>query len=747
MTLLRQVFDFGLPEVRARAFFVLIIAALLSPNITMPDPLPAVRLEQFILAVFLPSLLLHVWRNPAARTIRAIDIVFAALAALVTLTLLVAPIMVSDVGRNVRDIFELARIAEYWLLFRLGLTVVPNISTMRTTVGVLLLGAIGMTAFSLLQYLGPGGFNDTVTSLWTTEHNLEGVVRRGRVLGTTGNANYYGIFSGFLVVLALAMVMLRQRLGGGWLTWIPPIAIFAATLSLVMSQSRTATFAILGAMFLGLLFVAWQRRGGPHYGRSIGLFVAAAVVSVGFVELVPPQFGTFHERFAPAALTEDSSVTIRISKWRSVFAGFFESRPDFCQGEPLETRSIASGHLAASDTGAPPASDDAIARDEQRKADVAIIAGGVVDYFCANDRWPTEESLAAALVPGTLDEMPIDPATGEHYLHYVTGGGITIGAELENPADPEGPIYTLSTIPNFVLNPSFESGATSPNSWQTTGSGSETDAEATLVEDGLFGNSAVEVAFPPGGTFFQNVVYEFPVDTPHTASLWLRSTSGEDEEVQIYLIAQFPNGDIADPFAQQMLTVPGDGAWMHASVQFDTPPDRRIHVLRYMIRTQHDGEPATVQMDGAALTRGPFAPNFQGLRDVDPASLTPQDLPSFSDSPLIGVGPRHNEEVGSVDNEYVLFLERYGLLGTLAYVALWVTAFIAAWMAWRRGNAIAAVLALAMMVFIVALAVFNVAAGSFYHFQMMAVFWLLVGLLSSAARRRDHEGQEPGGTA
>ncbi len=734
----QKLFDFSQPEVRLRAFLLLLVAALLSPNIATPGDLPVLRLEQLLLAAFLPSLGLYLYRRRPERALHVVDLAFATLAAAVTLTLIAAPFVVDGVVHSVRDVFELARLAEYWLLFRLGLTILPDSRAWKSTAGVLLFGAVGLTIFSLLQYLRPGNFNDAITTLWATEHNLEGVIRRGRVIGTTGNANYYGIFSGFLAVFALSLVLFRERLGG-WATWLAPLAASAAVLSLVMSQSRTATFAMLGAMFLGLMFVAWQRGRGPAYARAIGLFVAAAIVSVAFVEAVPPQFGSFHERFAPTALTEDSSVGIRVSKWRSVFAGFLESRPDFCAGETLETRPIVSGHEIAQHTGTSPAPPEARARDVQRKDDVIRLAAAVVDYFCANDQWPHDVPLEEALVPAHLDEMPVDPANGEPYLHYITGGGIVLGAELENPADPEGPVFTLGTIPNFVLNPSFQSGAGRPASWLTAGTGADEDAVARQTTDRLFGEQAADIDFPPGGALFQNIVYEFPAETPYTAGLWVRSPTGEDQEVQIYLTAQLTDGTVLDPVASTTITAPAEGSWIHGSVAFETPAEGRIHILRYLIRTDHDGEPASVQVDGATLTRGPFPVNFHRIQNVDPASLVAEDRPGFASSPLIGIGPRRAQQMGAVDNEYVLFLENFGILGTLAYAALWGAAMFTAWRAWRHGPSLAPILALSIMVFIVALAAFNITAGSFYHFQLMAVFWLLIGLLAAAGYRKAGE--------
>ena len=60
-----EFFNFERPEARRNALLVLLCAAVVSPNFTMPAGLPAIRLEQVILAVLLPSLGLYLmaeWR-------------------------------------------------------------------------------------------------------------------------------------------------------------------------------------------------------------------------------------------------------------------------------------------------------------------------------------------------------------------------------------------------------------------------------------------------------------------------------------------------------------------------------------------------------------------------------------------------------------------------------------------------------------------------------------------------------------
>lgn len=722
--------DFARPTARRNAVLVLLAVALFSPDIGLPGGLPAIRLEQLVAIALLPMLALYIWRTPSARTAGRVDIAFAVMAVTTTTTIALAPLFLEDVNWSIRDPFELARIAEYWVLYRFGRAVLPADDGFRP-VALLLCGAIALlAAFSVVQYLHPGSFNEQVTSIWTSGHNLDVVERSGRVVGTLGNANYYGIFSGFFLTFGLALILLRTH-RDRLLMWAAPAAASLGVLSVVMSQSRTAVAAILGALTLGLIFVVLQRGTRAAYTRAIGLFFAAIVVSVTFVEAVPPQFGSFHARFAPTEFTEGSALSLRITQWRSVFAGFFEERPEFCEGQRLEAISPGSAHIPAATTGQPESDAETLARDVARKEAVAAISGGVLDYFCDNDRWPADMPLEEALVPAYLAKFPSDPLTGEPYPAYVRSGGFAIGAELENPADPEWPTYTLGTIPSLVLNPSFEDSDSPPGSWRTI-NGLDAQSQG---EESLFGDGSAAVTSPPTGALYQVVAYNFPIDRDFVVAAWVRNASDVEQDVQIYIPARLAGGDTVDPYASESFTIPADGAWYHIWLPLRTPPEERMVQIQVAVRIPNNATDATIDVDGVSLTEGTFPPAFTHLRTVDPATQSTEGLPTLADSPIIGVGPRNDVSLGNVDNEYALFLDRYGVLGALSYLFLFVSAFTVALMAWRKDESIVAALSLTVMVFTVSLAAFNFAAGIFYHFQIMAVYWLLIGMLAAAPRK------------
>lgn len=722
---------------RALAFFAVLAAAFVSPNIGMPAGLPAIRLEQLVLAALLPSLFWYHWRTPAARRVTIVDGAFAFLGLSIALTLAYAPLRVPGVAFSLRDPFELARVAEYWLVYRLGLAAADWPHTPLGLGGFAAVAAVAGGAFAVVQYLEPDGFNDTVTAIWTPAHHLVALDRTGRAVGTIGNANYFGLASGLFLALCLSFVALRAVRGWRW--YVAVAGASAAVLGLVLSQSRTATFATLAAIGVALFALALTRRRQAAYVPATAVVVVAAVVSITFVELVPPDFGSYHARFAPQELTEGSSVGIRLSRWRSIFAGLFRQRPAFCETGEVPGRPPARGHEPRPPVATP--TGEVLARDTQRKAHVESITTAVLRYYCDEGHWPTEQPLDETLVPRYRATMPADPLTAAPYVAYVSTGGFFVAAQLENAADAEGPWFVLGTIPNMVRNPSFEHWQADPEAWSVI-----QGATARREGNALFGRWAARFTLPPGALVYQNVVFQFGLHRAYTVGLWAKASGDEAQRLEIYLVATFADGTRLDPYLTREVELPADGNWHHASLTFETA-SARITTLQLVLRGA-DGAPADVLVDGVTLNEGPLPLSFATATDVDPARLNPDDLPTFADSPFLGVGPRRDIQLGAVDNEYALFLDRFGLVGTVAYVALLVAAFVVGWRGYRRAVRPAdGAVGFALAASVVLLGVFNVTAGSFYHFQLMAIVWGWVGAVAGQAAASQHSPSASGTVA
>jgi O-antigen ligase len=95
---------------------------------------------------------------------------------------------------------------------------------------------------------------------------------------------------------------------------------------------------------------------------------------------------------------------------------------------------------------------------------------------------------------------------------------------------------------------------------------------------------------------------------------------------------------------------------------------------------------------------------------------------SIQASPLFGWGTAKELMTSIVDNDYLLIWRRYGLVGLAAFFYLFARLALLA-----RVTSLGAKLAVYSSLTV--LAVFNLAAGTWYHLQLMALFWLGIGLI------------------
>ncbi len=724
---------------RRAAVLVFLALAVVSPAIPLPGSLPAIRLEQLWLAALLPSLFFQHRAHAELLRPNLVDLAFALLFATTALTLLLTPALIDQVSRSPRDVFELARIVEYWAAFRLALAAGPDLRRGQVLVVLLVAAALGSGLIAAIQYLDPGSFNHWLTDIWATAHSLEGTIKRGRAVGLVGNPNYFGAFCGLLLVALLAWTALLpgdrkgglrgSRTGYGLLL----IAGGAATAGLLLSQSRTATFATLGALTIELAWTAAAHGRRARYVAPVAAVLCATAVTFAFSEAFPPDYGGLRERFEVRSLSEDSSFTLRITRWRNFVESIFRDPPGICTGEPLDSTVITGHEPPAAD----PAASEAAARDARRQQDIRSISGALLDYFCDQGEWPHEDP-EAAIVPSHFARMPRDPLTGDAYDLYVISGGFVASATFET-GNPIGRQFALGTMPNYIANSSFEAGSHAPSGWATIGAA---DGRApTSLEPGVdarFGERSVRAEIGGGSGFYQQIVQDFPRGQLYTVSFWGRAAA-ETEQVQIYLVGTTADGTVIDPLARsEPITLVPD-SWRTGSLAFETPQSSRLVLVSVFVRSPADDDPVEALFDAVTLTPGPLVPSFPWLRDASRAERSAR--PGFGDSPVLGVGPLKDIELGALDNEYALFLDRYGTAGLLAYLALFAAALWTAVRASRRADHATGALGLGLGVGIVLLMVFSIAAGSYYNFQLMAFFWPLVGV--AAAWEKTAEGFEP----
>jgi len=108
---------------------------------------------------------------------------------------------------------------------------------------------------------------------------------------------------------------------------------------------------------------------------------------------------------------------------------------------------------------------------------------------------------------------------------------------------------------------------------------------------------------------------------------------------------------------------------------------------------------------------------------------------------VFGKGPSKSQELPLppgekqyLDNEYLLYLRRHGLIGVAIYVAMYLAVLFASWRTYLKARSREIkILSLSLVGIVIAFLVFNFTAGSFYNPQLMAMFWLLAGLVYRAS--------------
>ena len=699
------------PGDRLALGLALVVLTLVTPYVSLPDPLPAIRLEQILLLAAAIPVVRFLYRHPEFRRVGIVDLAFAALAIATALTIILAPILVHGVTRSFRDAFELVRIAEYWLVFRIGDTITPPTFGSARLARLLAVAAITLGLFAVIQYVNPPGFNDVVTAIWTQTHNLLGVINEGRAVGTAGNANQFAILATDLLFVALA---LRLADDAGRRRWLWAAAIAAATVILVLAQSRGA---IIGtgvglALAAGLLL----RRRTLQRALRVGAPAMAAAVPIVIVliAIAPPASGSILARFNAVALIRDPSVIVRVGRVQSIFS-------DTGAGLPAAggDRGSCIASLVPPPTPGPGHEPAANGPATAGTAPVDGLATAVAGFYCDNGQWPT--NLSSDLVPTYLPSIPAGPS-GRSYALYTSQRGFAVG--LAGSADDHAAVAGAGSVPNVLANASFEQTGSPPSQWTVT-PGTVAVASPTAA----FGQSAADVTLPAGGAIYQLVVANLPRNVEFTFGVWVRPVEPTATQLQLYVVATTAGGQRIDPLAARTLDVAASG-WQHLAISFQTP-DQDLTFLQLMVR--EPAAPTHIVMDGASLTEGPYALPFESLQD-EPASSLVGNGPSFLESPILGVGPQKNEIIAAYDDEYVLALTQYGLLGLVTYVFLFATAFFTGVRTALRVPGWGGLWGVVVGSYTVALGVFAITAGAYHQLQVMVIYWLSVGLLAAISR-------------
>lgn len=713
----------------ARRFVVFagLAAAILLPDFTISSRLPDFRIEQLLLPYALAVFWID-WRRGRTLQVGLLDWIFVALSASTLISIVGAPLILRT-RLSPRDLYEILKLLLYYAFYRLARSACTTDQHRTKLIEILLAAGCLSGLFAVFQYFDWLHVNAWLTPRFAPEPHLSVLRQSGRVVGTFANPNYFGIFCVILVLAALASVWFLppgtpagSRLRGG----LAAIAAALAGLGVVISGSRTALLALGLALVVLLAFAVLS--GGS--GGSLARLTAATLVlclflgtSVLLVELFPHGQVDYIGRVAGGLTAgDDASVSLRLARWRSIINAWLPASSSSA-GAGVTRTPLTSVHA----TGVTPAPPAVQARDQRRKADLLQLAAAIDSYHRATGVWPKSDALDAALVPRYLPSLPLDPSTNQSYADIPTVTGYSLLARLENPADPDFPIYGIGSSPNYLLNGDLESGGDRPSQWD------DIPGSSFLLQrgDALYGDHAVLFRGNPDHPEVRSGIYQQhyfgrPGGDPFTATVWVKLLGPSSGQLDLYANVIYSDGSRADPLTRISADMSEAGVWQKVSLGILPPAGRTLAYLGvYVVAEGFQGE---ALLDGFELVDGTVPLSFALTPAAPPAVTTGFDPETkLRQSPIIGVGPEKGEQGSAIDDEYLLYAARYGLVGILAYLALYFGTLALTVRAFWRGGLGARPLAALVALTLVAFLLFNVTAGSFYELQLMAIFWLLAG--------------------
>lgn len=292
----------------------LLIVAVLFPSIRLPAGIPSVRLELIIILIAWGLFLLgHVSTGKGIKLRWNLTNKWFFLFGACILVSIAYAALVKDYYPIARDFWEFGKLIEYFLIFALmaSLNIPPEHMQKYYIIGLIIF--LCSAAFGLAQYFNLFNINSWLSPYYTPTQIYDGLVRAGRIVGTTGNPNEFGA----LMVLAASLALT----GAVWLkgrsiklfSW---AALGVFSLAIMFSLSRSALLGLLVAVVFILLFKSLAHFG---LGRTIRMLLLVVplllILGLVLVQVAPDRF--LIRTGSALNLATDTSWQARLAMWDS----------------------------------------------------------------------------------------------------------------------------------------------------------------------------------------------------------------------------------------------------------------------------------------------------------------------------------------------------------------------------------------------------------------------------------------------
>ena len=298
----------------------LLMTAILLPSISLGSGIPCVRLElvivlmawgSFLLRYLTSSLSLRLRSNPAYKWFALFGVSILCSIAYAALAKRYSPIG--------RDFWELGKLLEYFLIFAFVVNLRTSSTDIKHVYWVALVLFLLSALFGFAQYFNLANINAAVSPYYAPTQML-GLLRHGRITGTTGNPNVFGAMMVLASSLALSGALFFGRRLSRFFSWLL-LAVFI--LAVMYTLSRSALVALMIALVFVLFLYAVKGMNVRQFRRLLLAILLLAIIGVVDLQLVPDKFSVRTAELG--GITQASSWQVRVERWKETLAIWKES--------------------------------------------------------------------------------------------------------------------------------------------------------------------------------------------------------------------------------------------------------------------------------------------------------------------------------------------------------------------------------------------------------------------------------------
>ncbi|MGD8813265.1 MAG: methyltransferase domain-containing protein [Anaerolineales bacterium] len=297
-------------------YLILTVAvAVLAPPIPITETF-SLRLE-FILAG-----LLCLWLLPTEGLSALKHRIFTWMGLLAGLIVISLGYAVWIIGHStsLQDTYEVAKVVVYAAIFYAASARSIDSDQFTKTNTWIQIIFLASATFGIVQYFDLFCVNEYLSPLYTSA-SFASAIAGYRIVGTTTNPNYFGMFMLFGSCLALTSLLwagsLRQR-------WLSAISLTACVASLLLTVSRTvlAIFPIV-MLFIAVQFIVRSRKDKAKL-RRMGVIVAISVALLALILVLLPN-AWFSRVDDLLNVFESESMQLKLGNWREHWNLYLQS--------------------------------------------------------------------------------------------------------------------------------------------------------------------------------------------------------------------------------------------------------------------------------------------------------------------------------------------------------------------------------------------------------------------------------------